>query len=103
MKIDVQQTDQQITITLNGDLDLSSAEPAREEFVKQIDESHGRRVIVDMSHVRYLDSGGLSALVNALKESREKSVYFALAGVNTKVREVLGVSRLDRILNFVDA
>ena len=102
MKIDVNETDRQITIALTRDLDLASSESVRDEFIKQIDNSHGKRVVVDMSQVRFVNSGGISALVNALKESREKSVDFALAGVNKKVREVLSLTRLDKIFHLID-
>lgn len=57
-----------------------------------------RDVVADCRELPYLDSTGLSFLVGLHTTLSNSGRRLALAGVNSRVREVLGITRLDAII-----
>jgi anti-sigma B factor antagonist len=103
MKIEVEETPEKKIVRLRGTLDLYASGPVRAEIVKQIDSAGTKEVVVDLSGVNYIDSGGMSSLVAGLKESREKKVELVLTGMNGKVKGVFEMTKLIRIFDIRDS
>src|SRR5436190_21555871 len=78
-------------------LESGNARAFKEELTAAIGESH-RGLVVDMSHVREIDSSGLGALVAVLKWMRRFGGTMRIAGVTAPVREVIELTMLHRIL-----
>jgi anti-sigma B factor antagonist len=80
-------------------LDAYAASPFRErmaEFVQQ-----GRRLIVlDLSHVNFLDSTGLGAIVSSLKRLEGDGVM-VICGAGEMVADVFRLTRMDRVFPIV--
>lgn len=57
-----------------------------------------RKVVADCRDVPYIDSTGVSFLVALYKDLMNAGGGFALMNVNHRVREVLGITRLDGII-----
>jgi anti-sigma B factor antagonist len=69
----------EVAITATGDLDLLAAE-AFEREVRRL-ASDGRRVLVDLRGVDFLDSGGLRALLALRNDAkRHRHVLLLVAG-----------------------
>ena len=62
----------------------------------------GQRLIVDLAGVDYMSSRGLRALTLARKQAG-KAVEIVLAAPNARMREILAISRYDKIFPVVDA
>lgn len=56
---------------------------------------------VDLSQVPYMSSRGLRALTLARKAAGDR-LEIVLAGANTRLREILAISRYDKIFRIVD-
>ena len=56
----------ELVLTLDGELDLGTAEPLRESLLEAI-ETDGHGVAVDMSGCSFIDSTGLRILVEAAR------------------------------------
>jgi anti-sigma B factor antagonist/stage II sporulation protein AA (anti-sigma F factor antagonist) len=62
----------------------------------------GARLIVDLSGVDYMSSRGLRALTIARREAGE-SVSITLAAPNERMREILAISRYDKLFTITDS
>ena len=100
MKVRTEQTGDTAIIYLSGELNLANSETVERELHKSLDNK--KRIIVDLTELRSVDSMGIATLVNALKVSRDKNLEFALRGVSGSVGEVLKVTRLDSIFPRVE-
>ncbi len=54
----------------------------------------------DLSNVKFIDSTGISVIISALKQCREKNIAFSLKGVGTEVMSLLTLMKLDKIIDF---
>ncbi len=68
--IDVTQTDTTAVVCVVGELDSATA-PHLQERIAGLTNSGVRAVTVDLAHLDFIDSTGLTALVSGLKRLRE--------------------------------
>ena len=60
-------------------------------------------VVVDMSHVPLIDSAGIRALVRGHTSAHRLGRRFTLCQPNTRVREEIGILRLQDVLQIHDS
>ncbi len=82
-------------VMLGGEVDLSWSGQVRREVLTALDRAS--RVEVDLSQVRYIDSSGIAALVEAFQNARGKGQSFELVNISAPVLAVLKLARLDRV------
>lgn len=81
-------------------LDAASALAFRTDAMPSV---RGKRIcIVDLSNVRFVDSSGLGSLVSLLK-AMKPGAQLRLANCNPTVRQLLSLTRLDRIFRTYDS
>lgn len=76
----------------SGDFELLDA--VRQEMLDAVGQSEARHVVVDLSGVTYLGSGGFRPLLSLRKRLQEPSGDMLLCGLTPDVHEVLLTSRL---------
>jgi anti-anti-sigma factor len=76
----------------SGDFDLLDA--VRQEMLDAVSRSTARHVVVDLSAVAYLGSGGFRPLLSLRKRLQERNGDMLLCGLTPDVREVLLTSHL---------
>ena len=76
-------------------LDAYSAPDLRRALAGRIDEGWPR-IVLDLSHVRFLDSTGLGALVSAYKRVAGRGAM-VLCGVDLFVLDVFRMTRMDEV------
>src|SRR5215469_10397163 len=54
-------------------------------------------VIIDLSHVHYMDTSGLATLIEAMRIARKLDTQLVLRGVQEQPRYLLKVTNLDRM------
>ena len=59
-----------------------------------------KKIVVDLSHVMYIDSTGLAELVSAFTESRNAGIELVLAGLTRKVHDLMQITKLYAIWNI---
>ena len=70
----------------------------------EIASNEGRdTVVIDLSHIDYMSSRGLRALTMAKQEGIAAGVSLRLAAPNDVMREILAISRYDRLFPVDDA
>jgi anti-sigma B factor antagonist len=63
----------------------------------------GKRFILDMAGLDYMSSRGLRALTMARRTAEAKNVSITLARPNERMREILAISRYDKIFPVTEA
>src|SRR5258708_9125777 len=59
-----------------------------------------QQLVVDLSRVTYIDSGGVAALIQAMQGVEAYGGKFALARLQETVRSIFEISRLDRVFQI---
>ncbi len=83
---------------LGGDVDLENSPRARELLLECV--GRGKKVLVDLSGVSYIDSSGVASLVEAYPVAKRNKTDFALVSVNTAALRVLELARLDKVFTI---
>ncbi|HVR61392.1 MAG TPA: STAS domain-containing protein [Polyangia bacterium] len=84
-------------VFIEGVLDavtVSEVRPSLEAVVAE----RSKRVVVDLSRLRLIDSCGVGALVAIYKKARANDTSFAVSGANQQPLAVLKLLNLDRVL-----
>jgi anti-sigma B factor antagonist len=90
-------------LDISGDIDLANSPTMRKALLGEIKEKHTRRVYLNLKAVRYIDSSGIASLVEGLKAARDNGARLILYGLNASVREVMELSRLQKIFEIYDS
>lgn len=90
-----------VALVVSGDVDLAAHTAFEAEVAKAWDGSS--RLVIDLSHVDFLDSMGLRVLVQARQTAAENGSEFALAGPSTPVLRVLDLAGVTSIFSVVEA
>ena len=80
-----------VTIHLDGEIDMDVTEKAKEAIFPHIDA--GKEVHLNLSNVQYMDSSGISVLIESKKLAEQKKTKFELIEVSKPVEKVLAMAR----------
>ncbi|CAN5738168.1 STAS domain-containing protein [soil metagenome] len=83
-------------VTARGDIDLSGSPLLRQELKKLA----GKRIVVDLTGVPYMDSSGLATLVEAMQGARKNGGQIMLVGLNDRVRSIFSIAKLDTVFKI---
>ena len=87
----------EIILELSGELDMASRSLLRNEVDAALD-SEVRRVILDLSELKFIDSSGIKTLYNAWERSREVPNRLTIRGAQGLVKKVLTFAGLDSVI-----
>jgi anti-sigma B factor antagonist len=86
-------------ISLSGRLDSYTVSASR-KLLDEAMESQPPDIVVNMQAVNFIDSTALSALVQALKRSRELNGNLRLCCLQQPVRMIFELTRLDKVFEI---
>ena len=86
------------TVHLDGEIDMEVADKAREAILPLIEAGH--EVHLNLSKVEYMDSSGISVLIESKKISVEKNTKVIIKEVSKSVLKVIMMAKLEQILNL---
>ena len=84
-----------------GDVDLAVAERLRSEWYAVIDQRLPARVIVDLQHVTFMDSSGLSVLAGVAKRQQPRGGSVAVCNASPQVAKIMTVTGLNRSVEIL--
>ena len=87
-------------LDITGDIDLAHSPAMRKALLQEIREKKTPKVFLNLEKVRYIDSSGIASLVEGLKASRDMGSRLILYGLSKTVREVMELSRLQKIFEI---
>lgn len=88
-----------LTIRLNGELDQSTA-PALREVLAPTLNNPTQPVLVDLSGCEFIDSTGLSLLVEAKRRLEEQQERFGVCCPDADVRRLLELTGIDQAVGL---
>ncbi len=86
-----------VILTASGDVDLSGSPLLRQELKKHA----GKKIVVDLSAVPYMDSSGLATLVEAMQSSRKGGGQLFLCALGDRVRSIFSIAKLESVFKIV--
>ena len=86
------------TIHLDGEIDMDVTEKAKEVIFPHIEA--GKEVHLNLSNVQYMDSSGISVLIESHQKALEKSTKVIIKDVSKSVLKVIMMAKLEQILNL---
>lgn len=86
------------TIHLDGEIDMDVTETAKEKIFPHIDA--GKVVHLNLSNVQYMDSSGISVLIESHQKALEKNTKVIIKDVSKSVLKVIMMAKLEQILNL---
>jgi anti-sigma B factor antagonist len=92
-----------VIFDISGDIDLANSPAMRKVLLGEIREKRTPKVLLNLKNVRYIDSSGIASLVEGLKASRDSGGRLILFGLSSSVREVMELSRLQKIFEIYDS
>ena len=90
-----------VVIRTEDRLDVNSSEDLRREIMDALDKEP-KTILVDCQDVTFMDSSGLSAMVMALKLSREANIHLALCSVGEQARLLFELTGMDRVFDIFE-
>src|SRR5712691_306718 len=82
---------------VQGDVDVYSAPTLRHEILDRIAEGDSR-IIVNLEKVPFMDSTGISVMINGLKLAREENGTLVLVRPGDQILRMLNLTNLDKVL-----
>lgn len=89
-------------LDISGDIDLANSPTMRKVLLGEIKDKRVAKLFLNLKNVRYIDSSGIASLVEGLKASRDLGSRLILYGLSSAVREVMQLSRLQKIFEIYD-
>jgi anti-sigma B factor antagonist len=90
------------TVEINGEIDVYTSPKVKDTIGQLIDQGH-YLLVVDLEHVRYIDSTGLGVLIGALKRVREFGGSVALVCTNPQIKKIFDITGLVKIFGIYES
>ena len=97
MRIEERMTGDGVLLVVHGDIVSGQCETLADR-IRALMDRRRQQIVLDLSPVRYVDSRGVGALVEALTVARNRAGSLRLVNVPWRVNEVLVVAGLSAIL-----
>ena len=86
------------TVFLNGEIDMDVTDKAKDVIFPLIDA--GKEVHINLKDVSYMDSSGISVLIESHQKALEKNTKVTLKEISKSVLKVIMMAKLEQILNL---
>ena len=86
------------TVFLNGEIDMDVTEKAKEVILPLVES--GKEVHLNLKDVSYMDSSGISVLIESHQKALEKNTKVVVKEVSKSVLKVIMMAKLEQILNL---
>lgn len=84
---------------ISGEVDMYSSPFVRKKIMKAADQEI-KLILVNLSHVSYMDSSGVATLIEGLQCSKKYGGKVVLAGLQESVQQVFELTKLDKIFTI---
>tara|TARA_Y100000768_G_scaffold379198_1_gene354589 strand:+ start:447 stop:731 length:285 start_codon:yes stop_codon:yes gene_type:complete len=91
MKFKVSEENNISTVFLNGEIDMDIADNVREIVFPLIDA--GKEVHLNLKDVQYMDSSGISVIVESNQRAKQKNTKVELKELSQPVEKVLSMAK----------
>jgi anti-sigma B factor antagonist len=82
-----------------GRLDQTLTPQLEQNLLDLLNEGHSR-LLVDLTEVEYINSGGLRCLVSAWRQARRQNGSLSLCGLNHRLSDIFGMVGFDKVFDI---
>lgn len=101
MELPVELIDGVSVVTVRSDvLDANEIDEFKRDIAPILESS--TRVLLDLSHLRFVDSAGIGAILTCLRRVSERKGDIKICGPVKAVRSAFEITRLHRIIDIFD-
>ena len=86
------------TVFLDGEIDMDVTEKAKEVIMPLVEA--GKEVHINLKDVQYMDSSGISILIESHQKDTELGSKVTLTEISKSVLKVIMMAKLEQILNL---
>ncbi|MFN0027984.1 MAG: STAS domain-containing protein [Acidimicrobiales bacterium] len=97
LKVDVQDTADEVIVSLNGEMDTHSARMVTDRL-NEVVGTRAPSIVVDATGLQFLDSSGISELLRLRQRAVDGGGEFRVRAASTSVRRVLEITGLVELL-----
>lgn len=101
LKIETRQADGVTIVSCTGRIVFGEEATALRDNLKRILNS-SRQIVLNLSGVSYIDSGGLGTLVGVYSSARSAGADIKLTGLGQRIRDVLQITKLVTVFEAYD-
>ena len=102
LKIEKRQVDGLTVVSCQGRIMFGDEANALRDFLKQV-LTESPRMVLNLSGVTYIDSGGLGTLVGVYSSARGAGADIKLTGLGQRLRDVLQITKLATVFEVFDS
>ena len=103
MKIQQRRVRDVVILAIRGDITMDNGDAARlADMVRRHIDLGRNQLLLDLSHVRYVDSAGLGEMVQALVAATNRGGALKLLHVTDRLNDLLILTRLLTVFNCFD-
>jgi anti-sigma B factor antagonist len=101
LKLETREADGVTIVSGQGRIIFGEESTYLRENLKRVLDSN-RRVVLNLSGVNYIDSGGLGTLVGVYSSARSSGADIKLTGLGQRLRDVLQITKLVTVFEVYD-
>ena len=102
LKIDTRVVDGVTVVSCNGRIVFGEEATALRDTLKRMLAS-SRQLVLNLTNVSYIDSGGLGTLVGVFSTARAAGADIKLTGLGQRLRDVLQITKLVTVFEVYDS
>jgi len=102
LKIETRVADGITVVSCHGRIIFGEEASALRETLKHL-LSSTRQIVLNLSGVNYIDSGGLGTLVGVYSSARSGGADIKLAGLGQRLRDTLAITKLVTVFEVYDS
>ena len=102
LKIDHEETRGYHIVTLNGEIDASSAKEL-DNFLVELVRTKENNIIFDLREVEYISSAGIGLFIYYSGELKKSDKQVVIANPTPTVKEILNLLTLEKFIPIVDS
>ncbi|WP_234119309.1 anti-sigma F factor antagonist [Clostridium hydrogenum] len=99
MDLEFKQVNDKLIISIIGELDHHSTDEIRNKIDDKIKSGGYKKVILDFSHVTFMDSSGIGVIIGRYKKLKLSNGVLCIANISNSVKKVFELSGLFKIIN----
>lgn len=100
MEITKSKEDEFLIITLEGDLDASSAILLDTELAQSLQKNE-KKILIDAQDLNYISSAGLGVFMSYMKDFEEAKIQLVIYNLSAKVLKVFEILGLDKLIKIM--
>jgi anti-sigma B factor antagonist len=102
LRVDVEDRDDHALVALAGEIDAGTATEVEDAVSGALANRH-TRVMLDLSHVTFIDSSGLGVLVSSHRKAESSGARLVVVHPSARTRQLMRLLGLDQLLFLYDS